>query len=71
MSYKPDLSLNAMRRLCRRAGAERVGRSATMEIAREAIGHAIHAGRRTVRVKDIKAAYERPIEPKRPCNTRT
>lgn len=81
MSYEPDLSLEAMRRLCRRAGAKRVGRSAAMELARileevgvelarEAIGHAMHAGRRTVRAKDIKAAYEKMYRSKRPYHIR-
>jgi len=70
-----------MRRLCRRAGAKRVGRSAAMELARildeigvelarEAIGHAMHAGRRTVRAKDIKAAYEKMYRSKRSYHIR-
>ena len=81
MSYEPNLSLEAMRRLCRRAGAKRVGRSAAMELARildevgvelarEAIGHAMHAGRRTVRAKDIKAAYEKMYRSKRSYHIR-
>ena len=82
MSYEPDLSLEAMRRLCRKAGATRVGRSAAVElarileevgveIAREAIEYAMHAGRRTVRAKDVKAAYEKMYKSKRPYNIRT
>ena len=81
MPYEPDLSLEAMRRLCKRAGAKRVGRSAAMELARvleevgvklarEAIGHAMHSGRRTVREKDIKAAYEKMYKSKRLYNVR-
>jgi len=81
LSYEPNLSLEAMRRLCRRAGAKRVGRSAAMELARildeigvelarEAIGHAMHAGRRTVRAKDIKAAYEKMYRSKRSYHIR-
>ena len=73
--------MEAMRRLCRRAGAKRVGRSAAMELARildevgvelarEAIGHAMHAGRRTVRAKDIKAAYEKMYRSKRSYHIR-
>ena len=78
MIFESILSLEAMRRLCRRAGAKRVGRSAAMElariledvgveIARGAIGHAMHDGRRTVRAKDIKA-YEKAYKSKRPYN---
>jgi len=82
MIFESVLSLETMRRLCRRVGAERVGRSAAMElakvleevgveIAREAIGHAMHSGRRTVRAKDVKAAYERLIKSKRSYGIRT
>ena len=70
MSYEPDLSLEAVRRLCRKAGAKRVGKSAAeelakvlekagVEIAKEAVEFTLYAGRRTVREKDIKAAYEK------------
>jgi len=70
-----------MRRLCRKAGAKRISKSAAMElarileevgveIAREAIGHAMHSGRRTVRGKDIKAAYEKMYMSKRPYSIR-
>ena len=82
MSYEPDLSLEAMRRLCRKAGAKRISKSAAMElarileevgveIAREAIGHAMHSGRRTVRAKDINAAYEKMYKSKRPYHIKT
>jgi len=71
-----------MRRLCRRAGAKRVSKSAArelarilekvgVEIAREAIGYAMHSGRRTIRAKDIKAAYEKMYKSKRPYSIRT
>ena len=70
MSYEPDLSLEAMRRICMKAGAKRVGRSAAeelarileeagVEIAKEAIEFTLYAGRRTVRAKDVKMAYKK------------
>ena len=70
MSYEPNLSLEAIRRLCRKAGAKRVSKSAAkelakvleevdVEIAKEAIEFTLYAGRRTVRAKDIRAAYEK------------
>jgi len=71
-----------MRRLCRKAGAKRISKSAAMElamileevgveIAREAIGHAMHSGRRTVRANDINAAYEKVYKSKRPYHIKT
>ena len=75
MSYKPDLSLEAMRRLCRKAGAKRVNRSAAMELARileevgveiakKAVEFTLYAGRKTVKAKDIKAAYKKTYNKK-------
>ena len=77
MAYEADLSLEAMRRICKKAGAERVSKSATLElaevlnevsikIAKEAIEYTLYAGRRTVRAKDIKAAYEKLFKSKKP-----
>jgi len=59
-----------MRRLCRKAGAKRVGRSAAeelakvmekigVEIAKEAIEFTLYAGRRKVRAKGVKMAYKK------------
>jgi len=76
MAYEADLSLEAMRRICKKAGAERVSKSATLElaevlnevgikIAKEAIEYTHYARRRTVRAKDIKAAYEKLFKSKK------
>lgn len=59
------LSIASMHKLCKKAGAERVSESATKEMAKvleeigikigkEALDFAIHAGRRTVKGRDIK-----------------
>ena len=70
VSYELDLSLEAMRRLCKKAGARRVSKSAAeelakvleevgVEVAKEAIDFTLYAGRRTVRAKDVKMAYKK------------
>jgi len=75
MSLEPDLSLEAMRRLCRKAGAGRVSKLAAKElanileevgaeIAKDAIEFTLCAGRRTVKAKDIKAAYKKTFKSK-------
>ena len=62
-----DLALATMHRICKRAGAKRVSESAAKElakvmhkigirIAREALDYALHAGRRTVKDRDIEIA---------------
>ncbi len=62
-----ELALSAMHRLCKKAGAERVSESAArklalilddigVRIARDAFGYAMHAGRKTVKDRDIKIA---------------
>lgn len=72
------LSLEAMRRLCRKAGAGRVSKLAAKElanileevgaeIAKGAIEFTLYAGRRTVKAKDIKAAYKN-IQIQEPCH---
>lgn len=77
MDHEVDLSLEAMRRICKKAGAEKVSKSAALElaklldevgieIAKEAIEYTQYAGRRTVRAKDIKAAYEKLFKSKKP-----
>jgi histone H3/H4 len=62
-----ELSIAPMHRICKKAGAERVSESAAkelaksledvgMNIAKEAIDYAMHAGRKTVQGKDIEIA---------------
>ncbi|MBI2668915.1 histone family protein [Candidatus Woesearchaeota archaeon] len=64
---KRVLSLNAMDKLMRQAGAPRVSDEATealaellekngLEISREAVKYAEHAGRKTVTAKDVRLA---------------
>ncbi len=64
------LSLNAMDKLMRQAGAHRVGEDAkaalaevleekALDVAREAAKFAEHAGRRTIVAKDIQLAMKR------------
>jgi histone H3/H4 len=56
-----------MHRLCKKAGAERVSETAAKElakalqdigikIAKEALGYAMHAGRKTIKSEDIEIA---------------
>jgi len=65
-----DLSTAAIHRLIEKAGAPRVGDGAVealrevleniaVEISKDAIDFASHAGRRTVRAEDIKLAAKR------------
>jgi len=67
-----ELAVAPMHRICKKAGAERVSEAAAEELARvldevgvnvakEAIGYAKHAGRKTVQRKDIKIAAEKVI----------
>ena len=67
-----ELSLAAMHRLCKKAGAERVSESASEELAKvleeigikiteEAIDYAMHAGRKTVKDRDIEIAAKKII----------
>jgi len=70
--YKEDLSIAAMHRICKMVGAERVSKSAAKEMARvledigvkitkEAIDYANHAGRKTVKARDIKIAAKKVL----------
>ena len=68
------LSVAAMHRICKKAGAERVSESAAIEmanvleenglkIAEEAIEYTIHARRKTVKDRDIKIAAKKAMNP--------
>ncbi len=67
---KPVIALAPMRRLCEKAGAERVSDAAAKElakvleeigikIAKEAFDYAIYAGRKTIKMKDIEIAIKK------------
>ena len=67
------LSIAAMHRICKKAGAERVSESAAREMARvleevgikigkEALDFAMHAGRKTVKGRDIKMAAKKVLK---------
>lgn len=75
MIREEEFPVATMHRICKRAGAERVSVSASamlgktieemgVKIAKEALGHAMHAGRRTVSARDIKIASSRILEKK-------
>jgi histone H3/H4 len=65
-----ELAVAPMHRLCKKAGAERVSEAAAKElakdlegigikIAKEALDFAMHAGRKTIKAKDIEIAAEK------------
>jgi len=69
MAKKGILSLNAMEKLMRKAGAVRVGEDAKqalaealegqgLQLSREAQRYAEHAGRKTITKKDIQLAVQ-------------
>ncbi len=62
-----ELATAPMHRICKKAGADRVSHSAAealskvldeigVRIAREAIDYAMHAGRKTVKARDVDIA---------------
>ena len=68
-----ELVLASMHRLCKKAGAERVSEAAAkklakkldgigMKIAKEALSFAMHAGRKTLKAKDIEIAKKKVME---------
>ena len=70
---KSELSVAPMHRICKKAGASRVSEAAAkalanqleeigIKIAKEAIDYAMHAGRKTVKAKDIEIASEKVLE---------
>jgi len=67
------LSIAAMHRICKKAGAERISESAAREIAevleelglqigREALGYTMHAGRKNVKGRDARIAAEKILK---------
>ena len=68
-----ELSVAPMHRICKKAGASRVSEAAAkalakeldeigIKIAKEAIDYAMHAGRKTVKAKDIEIASEKVLK---------
>ena len=68
-----ELSLSAMQRLIKRAGAERVGEDAVEELSKllenvglrvsaKAVELAAHAGRKTVKASDVQIAAKEFIK---------
>ncbi len=68
-----ELPISQMRRLCKKAGAERVSEAAAeelakvleeigMKIAKEALDYAVYAGRKTIKVEDIEIAAKKVLE---------
>ncbi len=66
----PNLSLSAMEKILRKAGAERVSKAASEEfsavleeigllIARDAVEYSKHAGRKTILADDLKLAKKK------------
>jgi len=74
MVSEVNLSIAAMHRICKKAGAERVSESSAKEIAKvleeigdikigkDALEYMMHAGRRTLKAKDIKIAAKKMFE---------
>ncbi|MFB0503563.1 MAG: histone [Candidatus Bathyarchaeia archaeon] len=73
MAFDGDLSIAAMQRICKKAGAQRVSKSAANEmakvledvglrIAEEAIVYAMHTGRKTVKARDIEIAARKVMK---------
>jgi len=73
MVREGELSVAAIHRICRKAGAERVSESASLElarvleevgvrIARDASEYMMHAGRRTLKAKDVQIAAKKISE---------
>jgi len=66
----PELAVAPMHRICKKAGASRVSEAAAtalakeleeigIKIAKDAIEYAMHAGRKTVKKKDIEIAAKK------------
>jgi len=76
MVRERDLCIAAKERICKKAGAERVSESASLELARvleevgvkigkDALEYMMHAGRRTLKASDIKIAAKKMFESQR------
>ena len=68
-----EISVASMHRLCKKTGAERVSEAAAKELARvleeiglniakEALDYAVHAGRKTIKTEDIEIATRKVTE---------
>ncbi len=68
----PELSVAPMHRICKKAGADRVSEAAAkalaeelgeigIKIAKEAIDYTMHAGRKSVKAKDIEIAARKVL----------
>jgi histone H3/H4 len=68
-----EIKINPMHRLIKRAGAERVSENSAillssllekvgLEIAKEAVDYAEHAGRKTVKARDINIASKKILK---------
>ena len=69
---KMELSINPMRKICKKAGATRVSKGAAKvlaqeldavgaRIAKEAVDYALYAGRKTVKAEDIEIAARKVL----------
>jgi histone H3/H4 len=67
-----EIAMAPMHRLCKKAGADRVSEAAAKELARvleeigtkiakESLDYAMHAGRKTIKTKDIEIATRKII----------
>jgi len=67
-----ELAVAPMHRICKKAGAERVSEAAAKEmakvledvgvkIAKEALDFAMHAGRKTIKEKDVEIAARKVL----------
>ena len=74
MANEEELSIAAIHRIIKNAGADRVSESAARELAgilediggkigKEALEFTMYAGRKTVRRKDVKMASQKVLNP--------
>jgi len=76
MVRERDLTITAMHRICKKAGAERVSESVSLELAQvleevgvkignDALEYMMHAGRRTLKARDNEIAAKKIFESRR------